>query len=73
MRPSDQFDQEPVRGMCRRKPRAGDVDAPASKVSLLEVPAMAISSTTPGNGCGRTCQRLCWTLTRTPKESIEVS
>jgi len=50
--------------MWRKRPRAGDVDVSASKVSLLEVPAMAISSATPGNGCGRTCQRLRWTLTR---------
>ena len=49
------FDQEPVRGMWRKRPRAGDVDVSASKVSLLEVPAMAISSATPGSGCGRTC------------------
>ena len=31
-----------------------------NKVILLTVPAMAISSTTPENGCGRTCQRLRW-------------
>ena len=47
-----------IRGLCvkvwRRSPRAGDVEASASTVSLLGVPAMAISFTTPGDGYGGT-------------------
>ena len=59
--------------MWRKRPRAGDVDVSASKVSLLEVPAMAISSATPGSGCGKDLLAVALDIDQAPKESVEVS
>lgn len=49
------------------------MDVSASKVSLLEVPAMAISSATPGSGCGKDLLAVALDIDQAPKESVEVS